>query len=1132
MADSVALAVDRVREVVRPAGGGRVARGIGTGLLVVACAAGVPAWGLATVAPPEAADSLALARAAIVAGDPESALPIAHRASARLLSATGDSLAASDALLLELEARWRGSHATEPDTRALARGLIAILERRAAPQDSTLATALLFGSIVERRSGDYDVARGWVERAIDLRTRIFGPEHPLVTQGQVTEANLLIEIGDFGNASALLERAVSSYRHAGAGGELRLANALRSLGSARYRAGDLGAAQKSDEEALAILLRLKGPRQPDRLAILSNLSVILYDMGRFEAARDTLRTALAGASANGDSTSMDVAGMRDNLGRTLLALGDGEAARREAERALSLRMAALPPGHPALAASHVNLARALSELGSHAAALREAGRAVAIDRAAFGDSSLDLATDLETEGRVALEAGQPALAHRLAQEAIAIRRRAPGGPASALAESMRLLCAIELAQGRVDAARASLNQAIDLARGAFAPGHPEVAYYWNDLGLVEFRAGRFADAARDFAVAQETCDRSTGAPDEMRGDILTNLASAQAVLGDTAAFGNALRAEAIGRNFLRHVAHAAGEFDAFAYGRQRARGLDIAASCLLAQPDADRAQRFWDAVVQSRCAILDESARRRRDLLMAGDSSLAPVSEALAGARNTFNYLMVEATADDRAAKLDSIGRAIDRLESELVARSGSEDTRISRSADLPRVRAALPDGTALLAYLRYTPLNAARGAGTARSAASGESEPRYLALVLAGASAAPRVLDLGPASVLEDLLARWYREASTGILRAPARTADQAFRVAGVALRKRLWDPVTPWVAGMRRVVVVPDGDIALVNFATLPSARPGHYLVEQDPTFLEVSSERDLVPDATDRPGRGLLALGAIDFGGCAPPRAAIASAGRCRDFSRVRFPSLGGSEEEITRIARLYREGPVTRLSGREASEQAFAAAAKGCAVIHFATHGFFLDPACATGGGAGARGIGGLDPISAVIASAKPAGAPRRQRPEEVNPLRLSGLALAGANCRDRAGVGDEDGILTADEVAAQDLRGVQWVVLSACETGVGTVRPGEGILGLRRAFRVAGAQTLILSLWSVEDRATRDWMSALYEARFVQHESSADAARTASRTMLAARRSAGHSTHPFFWGGFVASGVDRDAGNAK
>ncbi len=109
------------------------------------------------------------------------------------------------------------------------------------------------------------------------------------------------------------------------------------------------------------------------------------------------------------------------------------------------------------------------------------------------------------------------------------------------------------------------------------------------------------------------------------------------------------------------------------------------------------------------------------------------------------------------------------------------------------------------------------------------------------------------------------------------------------------------------------------------------------------------------------------------------------------------------------------------------------------------------------------------------------------------------------------------------MATLNLNGVEWAVLSACDTGLGEIRAGEGVFGLRRAFQVAGARTVIMSLWSVDDQATRAWMRALYDARFRRSLSTADAVRTASITVLKDRREKGLSTLPFYWAAFVAAG---------
>jgi CHAT domain-containing protein len=200
-------------------------------------------------------------------------------------------------------------------------------------------------------------------------------------------------------------------------------------------------------------------------------------------------------------------------------------------------------------------------------------------------------------------------------------------------------------------------------------------------------------------------------------------------------------------------------------------------------------------------------------------------------------------------------------------------------------------------------------------------------------------------------------------------------------------------------------------------------------------------------------------------------------------------------------------VTYLRGSNASEAAFKQQSQGKRVLHVATHGFFLGNKCA----------------SATSSSENPRTETRSASVPVENPLLLSGLAFAGANHRQTAGLDEEDGILTAEEIASLDLSSTQWAVLSACNTGLGEVNASEGVLGLRRAFQVAGARTLIMSLWAVEDQATRAWMLELYRQRLVERRSTIDSVYQASLRTLRQRRAKQQSTHPFYWAGFVAAG---------
>jgi CHAT domain-containing protein len=213
----------------------------------------------------------------------------------------------------------------------------------------------------------------------------------------------------------------------------------------------------------------------------------------------------------------------------------------------------------------------------------------------------------------------------------------------------------------------------------------------------------------------------------------------------------------------------------------------------------------------------------------------------------------------------------------------------------------------------------------------------------------------------------------------------------------------------------------------------------------------------------------------------------------------------------------------LTGPQATEAALKRVAAP-AILHVATHGFFL----------GGETVPAVDPRAletweatrevVQVGGAKPVAAPGAMLEASRGPLLRSGLGLAGANRG--ASDGGDDGLLTALEAAGLDLWGTKLVVLSACDTGVGEVRSGDGVYGLRRALVLAGSEAQVMSLWAVSDRATRDLMVAYY-GELLSGRGRSEALR---RTQLALLRDA-RRRHPFYWAGFIPSGawwpIERD-----
>jgi CHAT domain-containing protein len=226
---------------------------------------------------------------------------------------------------------------------------------------------------------------------------------------------------------------------------------------------------------------------------------------------------------------------------------------------------------------------------------------------------------------------------------------------------------------------------------------------------------------------------------------------------------------------------------------------------------------------------------------------------------------------------------------------------------------------------------------------------------------------------------------------------------------------------------------------------------------------------------------------------------------------FHRLPGTRAEGERVATLLDVSPwldAKALEGRLKAE------CRSPRILHLATHGFFL-PDQQPDLPDAARDIR-IDPIGPHDEAP---GAGRLAGPMMENPMLRSGLALAGANIWLAAGrlpEEAEDGLLTAEDVTGLDLLATKLVVLSACETGLGQVHVGEGVFGLRRAFVLAGAKTLVMSLWKVPDEPTRELMEDFY-GRLLAGEGRAEALRQAQLTLKA------KYSDPYYWGAFICQG---------
>ncbi len=418
---------------------------------------------------------------------------------------------------------------------------------------------------------------------------------------------------------------------------------------------------------------------------------------------------------------------------------------------------------------------------------------------------------------------------------------------------------------------------------------------------------------------------------------------------------------------------------------------------------------------------------------------------------------------------------------------------------ELNDVAAALPPDAALIEFQRYIPCTS----GAAETATA----PRYLAFILFHEEKIG-VTDLGPAAPLEAAI-----EAATADTIGCFADAACAWR----DLSGRLLSPLLPHLDGCSRWYVSLDGELHRVPLHALPMpGQPDHLLVETVSIRL-VTSGRDLIDwhqktEVTSCTEPGLVVADpAFDQSPEQTPESSLQESlpiaihqQRSRDMGALTvWKPLPGTAKEGKRLAELLG----TRLLTGEAATTHAVKQTQRPRVLHIATHGFFLPDQ----------------------------SEPKREQPWLISdnhdllarfrgedPMLRSGLVFAGAN-HPVSDSQDDDGYLTAQEVVQLDLHGTELVTLSACDAGRGDIDTGEGVYGLQRALIVAGARSMLLSLWPVPDEATCVFMVRFYT--LLKHGSGRYEA------LVTVQREFRHHEnvvwrHPFYWGAWQLIGDGR------
>jgi CHAT domain-containing protein/tetratricopeptide (TPR) repeat protein len=863
-----------------------------------------------------------------------------------------------------------------------------------------------------------------------------------------------------------------------------------------HQRGEYGQAIEVATQACDLARQRLGETSQSFVASLNNLAALYQAVGDYALAEPLYRQALEILRSLLGEEDQDYATLLNNLGELYHLMGDYDTASSCYQEALEIRRKVWGEEHPDVAGSLNNLARLQAAMGELEAAEPLYRQALDIRRKVLGEEHPDYATSLNNLALVYQAMGRYDAAKPLFEQALEIRRRAQGEEHPHFAASLNTLAGLHTGMGDYSTAEPLIEQALEIRRKALGKDHPSVAAsLGNRAGLYmavghEGLATRFmTDGHEDLAII--SMKEAVAVQDRMIGQVFSIGSESQRM-----AYLKTLQVSFY--KFLSLIYQCpAGSAEAAQAGvdlvlRRKAMG----AEALAAQRDAVLGGRYPDLQPQLRALTILRAQIAQKT--MDGPGPEGPEAH---------QQLLAEWKARQERLEAD-LARKIPEMNLE----------RKLRAADRQAVASALPEGAALVEFVRFHVYDF--GAVPARGEVRWKAA-RYLAFVLpAGEPDSVEMVDLGEAERIEQMIATFRTavigEAESRDVYRPALAPARPVTSNGTALRALVFDPLVAALGGRERLFLAPDGDLTRLPFEVLPMDDGRHLIDEYCISYL--STGRDVLRFgalATGQPGDPLVAadpdfdLGLGAGGEPRPAKAAGVRGQQSRDLKRDRrpFDPLGDARVEGRRIARMLGVEPLLGKDVVEGRVKAW----RSPRILHIATHGFFLPDQKQDPGGDQLDAWAVGEPLDSGMSRLAVAGL--------ENPLLRSGLALAGANIwlrGDPLPVEAEDGILNGVDVTGLDLVDTDLVVLSACQTGLGEVRAGEGVFGLRRAFALAGAKTLVMSLWKVPDAETGELMEAFYRG-VLEGQPRADALRAAQRAMKESK------PDPFYWGAFICQG---------
>jgi tetratricopeptide (TPR) repeat protein len=932
-----------------------------------------------------------------------------------------------------------------------------ICQKVLGPEHPGTALSLYNLGSLYQSMGGYTKAEPLYQEALRIRQKALGPEHPDTATSLDNLGSLYQRMGEYAKAEPLYQEALRIRQKVLGPEHPHTTLSLNNLAALYQAMGEYPKAEPLYQEALRIRQKVLGPEHPYTALSLNNLAVLYKDMGEYARAEPLYQEALRIRQKVLRPGHPDIAASLNNLGSLYQSMGEYAKAEPLYQEALRIHQKVFGPEHPGTTLSLNNLAVLYWAMGEYAKAEPLYQEVLRIRQKVLGPEHPDTALSLNNLAVLYQDIGEYLKAEPLFQEALRIRQKILGPEHPDTAISLNNLGALYWTMGEYAKVEPLDQEALRIRQKVLGPEHPDTALSLYNLGSLYQSMGEYAKAEPLEREALRILQKILGPEHPYSAESLENLALLEFDLGRIdEATALARQASAAELTFLSKIF-------SFTSEQQRLAYLNIfhpySLFPFLKGTETDLAA----AVLRYKGAVLDSIVEDRLLAEATQGSEDQKLVEQLDLDKTQLGQLLLQPLQKFSAQtkqRIEALEGEVEKIESQLAQRvAGLGRARHALGVRLEQVQPVIPSDAALIEYLRY-----------GHYLGKEKWEQRYGAILLLS-KGAPLWIPLGKASEIEHLVRRYG-----SLVRGSPQEDELSANLQ--ALYEALWAPVDQALPSQtKRIIISPDGELNFISFATLLTKDTQFLAQTYDVQY--VASGRDLLRESKPSIAREVVLFANPDFDLASTAMLAKADNGsgsirgsERRDVEDWSFESLTGTQKESDELTKKFIGWgwTPTDFSAKEATKEALLKIHSPY-ILHLATHGFFAkEDATAT-------------QPEAVLNERQSVTKSRFFK----NPMHRSGLALAGAQTtieawqREEVPPVENDGILTAEDVSTLDLQGTWLVTLSACDTGSGEARAGEGVMGLRRGFIQAGVQNLLMTLWPISDEVTVQIMSDFYAA---------------------------------------------------